>query len=188
VPWLCGNMLGMNGLNIPAGPVFVLGGLGQSEGVAIRDVSGPDMDGGGAWAVVLPRGLLLYLRARTWVARYFDRPRWIINMMNGSNGDTSLVAVPYCYRRYSCPFLFLGSGFGGAKARGQYQVFPILMIYAFCLDGFRLCRRALVGPCHGRQTTRYLACAVAVLTSGWGLLACALMAIAFRMGRPGHDH
>jgi len=107
----------------------------------------------------------------------FDGPRWI-NMMK-VNGD--ILVRSLLLQAVFVSFLFLGSGLGDVKLAANQVLLQFLMITAFALDGFAFAAEALVGRAMGGKQRDVLRRG-AVLTSGWGLLACALMTVGFAWG------
>jgi MATE family multidrug resistance protein len=107
----------------------------------------------------------------------FDGPRWI-NMMK-VNGDILIRSL--LLQAIFVSFLFLGSGLGDVKLAANQVLLQFLMITAYALDGFAFAAEALVGRAMGAKQRDILRRG-ALLTSGWGLLACALMTVGFALG------
>ena len=166
--------LWMNGLNIALDLWFVLGLGWGIQGVAIAtflaEWSGAAL---GLWFCRAAFGVPAW---RDW-AQVFDGPRWI-NMMK-VNGD--ILVRSLLLQAVFVSFLFLGSGLGDVKLAANQVLLQFLMITAFALDGFAFAAEALVGRAMGGKQRDVLRRG-AVLTSGWGLLACALMTVGFAWG------
>ena len=166
--------LWMNGLNIALDLWFVLGLGWGIQGVAIAtflaEWSGAAL---GLWFCRAAFGVPAW---RDW-AQVFDGPRWI-NMMK-VNGD--ILVRSLLLQAVFVSFLFLGSGLGDVKLAANQVLLQFLMITAFALDGFAFAAEALVGRAMGGKQRDVLRRG-AVLTSGWGLLACALMTLGFAWG------
>ena len=166
--------LWMNGMNILLDLWFVLGLDWGIEGVAIATFLAEWT--GAALGLWFCRAAFAVPAWRDWV-QVFDRPRWI-NMMK-VNGD--ILVRSLLLQSIFVSFLFLGSGLGDVKLAANQVLLQFLMITAFALDGFAFAAEALVGRAIGGKQRDILRRG-ALLTSGWGLLACALMTIAFAWG------
>jgi len=166
--------LWMNGLNIVLDLWFVLGLGWGIQGVAIAtflaEWSGAAL---GLWFCRAAFGVPAW---RDW-AQVFDGPRWI-NMMK-VNGD--ILVRSLLLQAVFVSFLFLGSGLGDVKLAANQVLLQFLMITAFALDGFAFAAEALVGRAMGGKQRDVLRRG-AMLTSGWGLLVCALMTVGFAWG------
>jgi MATE family multidrug resistance protein len=164
----------MNGLNILLDLWFVLGLAWGVEGVALAtflaEWTGAAL---GLWFCREAFGVPAW---RDW-AQVFDGPRWV-NMMK-VNGDILIRSL--LLQAIFVSFLFLGSGLGDVKLAANQVLLQFLMITAYALDGFAFAAEALVGHAMGRKQRDILRRS-AVLTSGWGLLACALMTVGFAIG------
>ncbi|MFT6089551.1 MATE family efflux transporter [Sulfitobacter sp.] len=164
----------MNGLNILLDLWFVLGLAWGVEGVALAtflaEWTGAAL---GLWFCREAFGVPAW---RDW-AQVFDGPRWV-NMMK-VNGDILIRSL--LLQAIFVSFLFLGSGLGDVKLAANQVLLQFLMITAYALDGFAFAAEALVGRAMGRKQRDILRRS-AVLTSGWGLLACALMTVGFAIG------
>ena len=164
----------MNGLNILLDLWFVLGLAWGVEGVALAtflaEWTGAAV---GLWFCREAFGVPAW---RDW-AQVFDGPRWV-NMMK-VNGDILIRSL--LLQAVFVSFLFLGSGLGDVKLAANQVLLQFLMITAYALDGFAFAAEALVGHAMGRKQRDILRRS-AVLTSGWGLLACGLMTVGFAIG------
>ncbi|WP_339762957.1 MATE family efflux transporter [uncultured Sulfitobacter sp.] len=164
----------MNGLNILLDLWFVLGLAWGVEGVALAtflaEWTGAAV---GLWFCREAFGVPAW---RDW-AQVFDGPRWV-NMMK-VNGDILIRSL--LLQAVFVSFLFLGSGLGDVKLAANQVLLQFLMITAYALDGFAFAAEALVGHAMGRKQRDILRRS-ALLTSGWGLLACALMTVGFAIG------
>ncbi len=164
----------MNGLNIALDLWFVLGLDWGVQGVAsatfLAEWTGAAL---GLWFC---RAAFAVPAWRDW-AQVFDGPRWI-NMMR-VNGDILIRSL--LLQAIFVSFLFLGSGFGDVKLAANQVLLQFLMITAYALDGFAFAAEALVGRAMGGKQRDILRRA-AILTSGWGVLICGLMTVAFAAG------
>ena len=163
----------MNGLNIGLDLVFV---LGFDWGVA-----------GVAWATVIAvwAGLVLglwYCRdafagvAWRTAARVFDLIR--LRRMAVVNSDIMIRSV--LVQAIFVSFLFYGAGFGDVPLAANQILIQFLHVTAYALDGFAFAAEALVGKAAGARARGVLRRA-AIITSLWGLGACAIMAICFAL-------
>lgn len=164
----------MNGMNILLDLWFVLGLGWGVEGVALATFLAEWT--GAALGLWLCRAAFAGPAWRDWV-QVFDRPRWI-NMMR-VNGDILIRSL--LLQAIFVSFLFLGSGLGDITLAANQVLLQFLMITAFALDGFAFAAEALVGRAMGARQRDILRRS-AVLTSGWGVVACVLMTIAFAWG------
>ncbi|ART99854.1 MATE family efflux transporter [Yoonia vestfoldensis] len=163
----------MNGLNIGLDLVFV---LGFDWGVA-----------GVAWATFIAvwAGLVLglwYCRdafagvAWRTAARVFDLIR--LRRMAVVNSDIMIRSV--LVQAIFVSFLFYGAGFGDVPLAANQILVQFLHLTAYALDGFAFAAEALVGKAAGARA-RGLLRRAAILTSLWGLGACAVMAVCFAL-------
>ncbi len=161
----------MNGLNILLDLWFVLEMGWGVEGVAwatfIAEWSGLGL---GLW---LCRDAFAQPAWRDW-ARIFDRER--LKLMASVNRDILLRSL--MLQGIFVSFLFLGSKFGDVTLAANQVLLQFLNIIAYALDGFAFAAEALVGQALGARNRRGLRRA-ALLTSGWGFLASALLGLAF---------
>lgn len=164
----------MNGMNILLDLWFVLGLGWGVEGVALATFLAEWT--GAALGLWFCRAAFAGPAWRDWV-QVFDRPRWI-NMMR-VNGDILIRSL--LLQAIFVSFLFLGSGLGDITLAANQVLLQFLMITAFALDGFAFAAEALVGRAMGARQRDILRRS-AVLTSGWGVVACVLMTIAFAWG------
>ncbi len=164
----------MNGLNILLDLWFVLGLNWGVEGVAFATFLAEWT--GAALGLWFCRAAFAVPAWRDW-GQVFDRPRWI-NMMK-VNGDILIRSL--LLQAIFVSFLFLGSGLGDVKLAANQVLLQFLMITAYALDGFAFAAEALVGRAMGARQRDILRRG-ALLTSGWGLLSCAAMTVAFACG------
>lgn len=164
----------MNGLNILLDLWFVLGLGWGVEGVAFATFLAEWT--GAALGLWFCRAAFRVPAWRDW-AQVFDGPRWI-NMMK-VNGDILIRSL--LLQAIFVSFLFLGSGLGDVKLAANQVLLQFLMITAYALDGFAFAAEALVGRAMGAKQRDILRRG-ALLTSGWGLLSCALMTVGFALG------
>ena len=77
-------------------------------------------------------------------------------------------------------FLFYGAGFGDVPLAANQILIQFLHVTAYALDGFAFAAEALVGKAAGARARGVLRRA-AIITSLWGLGACAIMAVCFAL-------
>lgn len=164
----------MNGLNILLDLWFVLGLDWGVEGVALATFLAEWT--GAALGLWFCRAAFAVPAWRDW-PQVFDGPRWA-NMMK-INGDILIRSL--LLQAIFISFMFLGSGLGDVKLAANQVLLQFLMITAYALDGFAFAAEALVGNAMGRKQRDILRRS-ALLTSGWGLLACVLMTVGFALG------
>jgi multidrug resistance protein, MATE family len=164
----------MNGLNILLDLWFVLGLDWGVEGVALATFLAEWT--GAALGLWFCRAAFAVPAWRDW-PQVFDGPRWA-NMMK-INGDILIRSL--LLQAIFISFMFLGSGLGDVKLATNQVLLQFLMITAYALDGFAFAAEALVGNAMGRKQRDILRRS-ALLTSGWGLLACVLMTVGFALG------
>ncbi len=140
---------------------------------------------GVAWATFLAEwgGLALGLwfcrgvfgRA-TWlsVARVFDVPR--LKHMAMVNSDILIRSV--LLQAIFVSFLFFGADFGDVPLAANQILMQFLQVTAYALDGFAFSAEALVGQALGARARATLRRS-AVLSSLWGGIICALLALCF---------
>ncbi len=161
----------MNGLNIGLDLWFVLGLGWGVEGVAwatfMAEWSGVSL------GLYLCRDAFRQPAWRDWI-RVFDRAR--LRLMASVNRDILLRSL--MLQGIFVSFLFLGSKFGDVTLAANQVLLQFLGIIAYALDGFAFAAEALVGQALGARNRQSLRRA-ALLTSGWGFLASALLAMAF---------
>ncbi len=166
-----GIQVWMNGLNIVLDLWFVLGLDWGVQGVAIAtflaEWSGALL---GLWFC---RAAFLLPDWRNWV-QVFDRLRWVQMI----RVNTDILIRTMLLEAMFVSFMFTGSGLGDVTLAANQVLLQFLMITAFALDGFAFAAEAIVGRAMGASQLAVLRRG-AVLTSGWGLLVCALMTLAF---------
>ena len=163
--------VGMNGANIALSYYL---GLGLGWGVA-----------GVAWATFIAEwgGLVLGLwfcrgvfgRA-AWksAARVFDTVR--LRHMALVNSDILIRSV--LLQAVFVSFLFFGSGFGDVQLAANQILMQFLQVTAYALDGFAFSAEALVGQALGARARGALRRSAA-LSSLWGAIVCAALAVSF---------
>ncbi|WP_341234477.1 MATE family efflux transporter [uncultured Sulfitobacter sp.] len=164
----------MNGLNILLDLWFVLGLDWGVEGVALATFLAEWT--GAALGLWFCRAAFAVPAWRDW-PQVFDGPRWV--NMTKINGDILIRSL--LLQAIFISFLFLGSGLGDVKLAANQVLLQFLMITSYALDGFAFAAEALVGNAMGRKQRDILRRS-ALLTSGWGLLACVLMTVGFALG------
>lgn len=166
-----GLQLWMNGLNIVLDLWFVLGLDWGVEGVAIATFIAEWS--GAALGLWFCRAVFAGTDWRD-RAQVFDRVRWLRMLVL----NTDILIRSLLLEGMFVTFMFVGSGLGDVKLAANQVLLQFLMITAFALDGFAFAAEALVGRAIGAGRPDLLRRS-AVLTSGWGLLICFGMAIAF---------
>jgi len=106
----------------------------------------------------------------------FDRARWVHMMLL----NTDILLRSLLLEAMFVSFLFMGAGLGDVRLAANQVLLQFLMITAYALDGFAFAAEALVGRAVGARQRGILRRS-AMLTSGWGLLSCALMTMAFAL-------
>lgn len=166
----------MNGLNIILDIVFVLhfdfGVAGVGWATFIADWSG------------LALGLWLCRDAFAGTAwrdkpRVFDRARLI--RMGVVNSDILIRSV--LLQAIFVSFLFWGADFGNVQLAANQILLQFLNVTAYALDGFAAAAESLVGQALGAKNIARLRRG-AILTSGWGALICAGLALVFAIFGP----
>jgi MATE family, multidrug efflux pump len=166
--------LWMNGLNILLDLVFVLKFGWGIEGVAVAtllaEASGLVL---GLW---LARGAFADGGWRDRV-RIFDTAK--LKNMASVNSDILIRSV--LLQAAFIMFLFLGAGFGDLTLAANQINLQFLEITAYGLDGFAIAAETLVGQAFGAGNRAALRRSV-LLTSFWGLITVAVLALAFALG------
>ena len=166
----------MNGLNIILDIVFVLhfdfGVAGVGWATFIAEWSG------------LALGLWLCRDAFAGTAwrdkpRVFDRARLI--RMGVVNTDILIRSV--LLQAIFVSFLFWGADFGNVQLAANQILLQFLNVTAYALDGFAAAAESLVGQALGAKNIARLRRG-AILTSGWGALICAALALVFAIFGP----
>ncbi len=163
--------LWMNGINILLDLWFVLGLGWGVEGVAIAtviaEVSGAAM---GLW---LCRDAMNH-PAWKMAERIFDRER-LIHM---AQVNTDILIRSVLLLSIIVSFTFFGSSFGDLTLAANQILMQFVEITAYALDGFAFAAEAIVGQALGARSRSTLRRA-SLLTSWWGLMMAALLAVAF---------
>ena len=166
----------MNGLNIILDIVFVLhfdfGVAGVGWATFIAEWSG------------LALGLWLCRDAFAGTAwrdkpRVFDRARLI--RMGVVNSDILIRSV--LLQAIFVSFLFWGADFGNVQLAANQILLQFLNVTAYALDGFAAAAESLVGQALGAKNIARLRRG-AILTSVWGALICAGLALVFAIFGP----
>lgn len=128
-----------------------------------------------AFGLWLCRGVFLgpYWRS---VARVFDKAR-LVNMMSV---NTDIMIRSVLLQAIFVSFLFFGSGMGDVDLAANQILLQFLYVTAYAMDGFAFAAEAIVGRAMGARDPARLRRG-AVLTSGWGLGICAVLALAFAL-------
>ncbi|MEX5729367.1 MATE family multidrug resistance protein [Rhodovulum iodosum] len=163
--------LWMNGLNIGLDLLFVLvfdwGVPGVAVATFLAEWSGAGL---GLW---LCRGAFRGTAWKDW-PRVFDRAR----LRHMASVNTDILIRSLLLQAIFVSFLFLGADFGDVPLAANQILLQFLEITAYALDGFAFAAEALVGQALGARERLALRRA-ALMTSFWGLLACAGLALAF---------
>ncbi len=163
-----------NLLNIALSLVFVLGldmGVqGAALATAIAEWTGLVL---GLWLCRAAFGVPAW---RDW-PRVFDRARlWHMAAVN-----TDILIRSVLLMAGFTSFLFLASDFGDVTLAANQILMQFMYITAYAMDGFAFAAEALVGQAMGAKAASSLRRS-ALMTSGYGLAICVVMAIAFAIG------
>ena len=165
--------LWMNGLNIALDLVFVLQLGWGVEGVAfatfIAEWTGLGL---GLW---LCRDAFQTPAWKDW-PRVFDRTR--LTRMASVNTDIMLRSI--LLEAAFISFLFFGADFGDVTLAANQILLQFLHITAYALDGFAFAAEALVGQALGARNRPRLRRS-AYLTSFWGVIVTAFLAVSFAL-------
>ncbi|WP_315900377.1 MATE family efflux transporter [Maritimibacter alkaliphilus] len=163
----------MNTVNIALDLWFVLGLGWGVEGVAtatfIAEWSGL------ALALYLCRAAFRDPAWRDW-GRVFDRVALI--RMGVVNAD--ILVRSLLLKATFLSFMFLAADFGDVQLAANQVLLQFLEITAFALDGFAFAAEAFVGQAMGRGDRAGLRRG-ALLTSGWSIAICVLLALFFAL-------
>ncbi|MBC7163978.1 MAG: MATE family efflux transporter [Roseovarius sp.] len=163
----------MNGANVALDLWFVLGLGWGVEGVARATVIAEW--GGLALGLWFCRAAFGVPAWRDW-PRVFDRAR--LRNMASVNGDILLRSL--MLQAIFMSFLFLGAGFGDVTLAANQVLLQFLNITAHALDGFAFAAEAIVGQACGARALAVLRRG-ALLSSLWGLVICAALALGFAL-------
>jgi MATE family multidrug resistance protein len=165
--------LWMNGLNIALDLIFVLQLGWGVEGVAfatfLAEWSGLGL---GLW---LCRDAFQTPAWKDW-PRVFDRVR--LKRMASVNTDIMLRSI--LLEAAFISFLFFGADFGDVTLAANQILLQFLHITAYALDGFAFAAEALVGQALGARNRPRLRRS-AYLTSFWGVVVTAALAVSFAL-------
>ena len=165
--------LWMNGLNVALDLWFVLGlGWGVS-GVAIATFLAEWT--GLALALWFCRAAFRVPDWRNW-AQVFDPSR----LRNMAMVNTDILIRSLLLQAMIVSFLFLGADFGDVTLAANQVLLQFLMIAGNAMDGFAFGAEVLVGQAMGARQRAALRRA-AWMTSLWGLVTVALLALAFAL-------
>lgn len=163
--------LWMNGVNIGLDFLFVLGFDWGVNGVAfatfLAEWSGFGM---GLW---LCRAAFGHPSWRDW-ARVFDRVR--LRRMAVVNSDILIRSL--LLQAVFVSFLLFGGRFGDTTLAANQVLLQFVYVTGYALDGFAFAAEAMVGRAFGAGAVARVRRA-AVLSSFWGLVLVALLALAF---------
>jgi MATE family multidrug resistance protein len=165
--------VGMNGANIALS--FY---LGLELGWGVQGVAWATFIaewGGLALGLWFCRGV--FLRA-AWLsaARVFDVAR--LKHMALVNSDILIRSV--LLQAIFVSFLFFGSDFGDVQLAANQILMQFLQVTAYALDGFAFSAEALVGQALGARARAALRRS-AILSSLWGGIVCAMLAVCFAL-------
>ncbi|MEO0904027.1 MAG: MATE family efflux transporter [Pseudomonadota bacterium] len=163
--------VGMNGGNIALS--FY---LGLEQGWGIQGV---------AWATFLAEwgGLALGL----WFCRgVFGRAAWlsiarvfdVVRLKHMALVNTDILIRSVLLQAIFVSFLFFGADFGDVPLAANQILMQFLQVTAYALDGFAFSAEALVGQALGARARATLRRS-AVLSSLWGGIICAVLAVTF---------
>ena len=168
--------LWMNGLNVVLDLWFVLGLGWGVNGVAfatfLAEWSGLAL---GLW---LCRATFAGTGWRNW-ARVFDRAR--LRRMAVVNTDILIRSL--LLQAIFVSFLLLGGRFGDVTLAANQVLLQFVHVTGYAMDGFAFAAETLVGQAYGARAVAALRRS-AILTSGWGAVVAALMALTFALFGP----
>ncbi len=168
----------VNGVNIALDLWFVLGlGWGVS-GVATATLIAEW--GGLCLGLWLCRDAFRAAALRPALARLRDAVA--LRRMALVNGDIMIRSV--LLQGSFTAFMFLGAGLGDRVLAANQVLLQLLIVAGNLLDGFAFAAESLVGQAVGARSPKLLRRA-AQLTSGWGVVAMALLALGFLVLGPG---
>jgi len=163
--------VGMNGANIVLSYV-----LGLELGWGVEGVAWATFIaewGGLALGLWFCRGVFARLAWKS-VARVFDVAR--LRHMALVNSDILIRSV--LLQAIFVSFLFFGAGFGDIQLAANQILMQFLQVTAYALDGFAFSAEALVGQALGARARAALRRS-AILSSFWGGIVCAVLAVSF---------
>lgn len=163
--------VGMNGANILLSYYL---GLVQGWGVT-----------GVAWATFIAEwgGLLVGL----WLCRsVFARPAWltvervfdVARLKHMAVVNTDILIRSVLLQAIFVSFLFFAADFGDVQLAANQILMQFLQVTAYALDGFAFAAEAMVGQALGAKA-RVALRRSAMLSSFWGAIVCAMLAISF---------
>ena len=163
----------MNGANIALS--FI---LGLQLGWGIEGV---------AWATFIAEwgGVVLGL----WLCRgVFGRTAWltaarvfdVVRLKHMALVNTDILIRSVLLQAIFVSFLFFGSDFGDVQLAANQILMQFLQVTAYALDGFAFAAEALVGQALGARARAALRRS-AVLSSLWGAIVCAVLALCFAL-------
>lgn len=163
--------VGMNGANIVLSYV-----LGLELGWGVEGV---------AWATFIAEwgGLALGL----WFCRgVFARPAWksvarvfdVARLRHMALVNSDILIRSVLLQAIFVSFLFFGAGFGDVQLAANQILMQFLQVTAYALDGFAFSAEALVGQALGARARAALRRG-AILSSVWGGIVCAVLAVSF---------
>ncbi|MEJ6395456.1 MATE family efflux transporter [Gymnodinialimonas sp. 2305UL16-5] len=166
----------MNGLNIGLNFLFVLGFGWGVAGVALSTAIAEIVGAGlGLWFC---RDAFARPDWRDWV-RVFDRVRLV--KMALLNVDILIRSA--LLMAIFTSFTFLGAQFGDVTLAANEVLIQFMYLTAHAMDGFAFAAETLVARAYGRRDIGRLRRA-SLLTSSWGAIICAGMALAFAVLGP----
>ncbi|MGJ8588442.1 MAG: MATE family efflux transporter [Yoonia sp.] len=165
--------VGMNGANIALSIV-----LGLQLGWGVEGV---------AWATFMAEwgGLAVGL----WFCRgVFGRAAWLsaervfdlVRLRHMALVNSDILIRSVLLQAIFVSFLFFGSDFGDVQLAANQILMQFLQVTAYALDGFAFSAEALVGQALGARARAALRRS-AVLSSLWGGIVCALLALSFAL-------
>ncbi|WP_342070461.1 MATE family efflux transporter [Yoonia algicola] len=165
--------VGMNGANIA---LSILLGLKLGWGVE-----------GVAWATFMAEwgGLAVGL----WFCRgVFGRAAWLsaervfdlVRLRHMALVNSDILIRSVLLQAIFVSFLFFGSDFGDVQLAANQILMQFLQVTAYALDGFAFSAEALVGQALGARARAALRRS-AILSSLWGGIVCAMLAVSFAL-------
>ena len=163
--------VGMNGANVVLSYV-----MGLELGWGVEGV---------AWATFIAEwgGLALGL----WFCRgVFARPAWksvarvfdVARLRHMALVNSDILIRSVLLQAIFVSFLFFGAGFGDVQLAANQILMQFLQVTAYALDGFAFSAEALVGQALGARARAELRRG-AILSSVWGGIVCAVLAVSF---------
>jgi MATE family multidrug resistance protein len=168
--------LTMNGINIALNFWFVLGLGWGVEGVAIATVIAEFT--GAAVGLYLCRVAFVNPAWKDW-PRVFD----LVRLKHMAVVNTDIFLRSAMLMAIFTSFVFMGAGFGDVTLAANEVLVQFMYITAYAMDGFAFAAETLIARAIGRRD-RARVRRSAVLTGGWGVAICGVMALGFALAGP----